>query len=88
MAFRSNNPVFARSEEFNGTANSYGNQTYPGNGQAQPGYGADPSQWSVGQPGTQTAAGGPITIDTVVQKTGLSILVRRPRCRRHVAGDR
>ena len=40
---KSNNPVFARSEEFNRTSvNSYGNQTYPGAGQAFPGYGEPP----------------------------------------------
>jgi len=68
---QSNNPIFRRSEEFQrgGT----------------PGYGAqsgapvsDPSQWSVGTPGgtgyapapTQT---GPMTIDSVVQKTAITI---------------
>lgn len=75
MALQSRNPVFARSEEFNGRANAYGNPTYPGNGQQHAGYGADPSQWSVGQPGAQGTAGGRITIDSVVQKTGLTILV-------------
>ncbi|UUZ60388.1 hypothetical protein [Nocardioides sp. B-3] len=34
---KSNNPVFARSREFNGSANAYGNQTYAGGGQALPG---------------------------------------------------
>ena len=56
---RSNNPVFNRSAEFNGTAtqNAYGNTTYPGAGGAQPGYGTpqqqpytDPSTWSTGAP--------------------------------------
>ena len=38
---QSNNPVFRRSEAFNGppAANAYGNQTYPGNGAAYDGYG-------------------------------------------------
>lgn len=78
---QSRNPVFARSEEFNGRANAYGNPTYPGNGNAYAGYG-DPSTWSVGGAGTPTssyggsrtvAAGGPMTIDTVVQKTGITL---------------
>jgi uncharacterized YccA/Bax inhibitor family protein len=76
---QSRNPVFARSEEFNGRANAYGNQTYPGNGQAYAGYG-NPATWSVGGPGqgtgtpTHTTAGsGPMTIDTVVQKTGITL---------------
>ena len=79
---QSNNPVFRRSEEFNrpGT-NSYGNQTYAGNGAPYQGYGqtgyTDPSTWSVGtpgQPGTTPAVDrGPMTIDTVVQKTAFSL---------------
>ena len=78
---QSRNPVFARSEEFNGRANAYGNQTYPGNGQTYAGYGS-PSSWSVGGPGqgtgspTHTTAGsGPMTTDSVVQKTGITMLV-------------
>jgi uncharacterized YccA/Bax inhibitor family protein len=76
---QSNNPVFRRSEEFNRPgANAYGNQTYAGNGNAHPGYGqtgyADPSTWGTGTPGapapTTTA---PMTIDSVVQKTGLTL---------------
>ncbi|MCW2766783.1 MAG: hypothetical protein JWO11_2742, partial [Nocardioides sp.] len=31
---QSNNPVFRRSAEFNGSSNAYGNQTYAGNGAA------------------------------------------------------
>jgi uncharacterized YccA/Bax inhibitor family protein len=63
---QSNNPIFRRSEEFQRT-----------------GAGArvsDPSQWSVGTPGgtgyapapTQT---GPMTIDSVVQKTAITLAV-------------
>ena len=72
---QSNNPVFRRSEEFN-SANAYGNQTYAGNG----GY-TDPSTWNVGQPGqpaqapAPVATGGPMTIDSVVQKTAISLAV-------------
>jgi uncharacterized YccA/Bax inhibitor family protein len=80
---QSNNPVFARSEGFNGKgSNAYGNTTYPGNGQSYAGYG-DPSQWSTGSAagyGAPTSAGptadqGRMTIDTVVQKTGFTLLV-------------
>ena len=76
---QSRNPVFARSREFNGTANAYGNQTYAGNGQAYAGYGS-PSSWGVGSAGspTHTGAGvatGPMTLDSVVQKTGITLLV-------------
>jgi len=75
---QSRNPVFARAEGFNG--NAYGNPTYPGNGAAHAGYG-DPSTWSVGTPGTPGApsapmthvSSGPMTIDSVVQKTGLTL---------------
>ncbi|MDN4160107.1 Bax inhibitor-1/YccA family protein [Nocardioides abyssi] len=71
---QSNNPVFRRSEEFNrGGANAYGNQTYAGNGA---GYGSDPSTWGTGTPGAPTtpqATGGPMTIDSVVQKTAITL---------------
>jgi uncharacterized YccA/Bax inhibitor family protein len=81
---KSNNPVFARSEQFNGTgSNAYGNQTYAGGGQSYPGYGqapqspygqTDPSQWGTGTPG-QEVDGGRMTVDTVVQKTAISLFV-------------
>jgi uncharacterized YccA/Bax inhibitor family protein len=76
---QSNNPVFRNSEEFNGrTTNSYGNQVYGASGTSYPGYGqapaSDPSTWSVGTPGTARATA-PMTIDSVVQKTGLALLV-------------
>ncbi len=64
---QSNNPVFRRSEEFNRSgANAYGNQTYS----------ADPAQWGTGTPGapTQTpVTTGPMTIDSVVQKTAITL---------------
>ena len=77
---RSNNPVFNRSAEFNGTAtqNAYGNTTYPGGGAAQPGYGtpqqpySDPSTWSTGGPAAP-AATARMTIDSVVQKTAMTL---------------
>ena len=66
---QSNNPVFRRSEEFNRSgANPYGNQMYAGN--------ADPSTWSTGGPadtGYAPASTNPMTIDSVVQKTGISL---------------
>jgi uncharacterized YccA/Bax inhibitor family protein len=78
---QSRNPVFARAEGFNGkgNVNAYGNVTYPGNGQSYAGYGS-PSTWGVGTPGapgpTHTeAAQGPMTIDSVVQKTGITLAV-------------
>jgi len=77
---QSNNPVFSRSEGFNGrSTNAYGNQTYPGGGQAYPGYGSsnDPSTWGTGTPGAPTRTGGVgtgrMTIDSVVQKTGITL---------------
>jgi uncharacterized YccA/Bax inhibitor family protein len=75
---QSNNPIFRRSEEFNrGGANLYGNQTYAGNGAPVQGYGqtTDPSQWSVGTPGDTRAPAstGPMTIDSVVQKTAITL---------------
>ena len=74
---QSNNPVFRRSEEFHRSgANAYGNQTYPGNG-GYPGYGqTDPSTWGTGTPGTPTTTDrGRMTIDSVVQKTGISLAI-------------
>jgi len=79
---QSNNPVFRNSEGFG--KNSYGNSMYAGNGQAHSGYGSgsgysDPSTWGVGTPGTPGTPGapartaGPMTIDSVVQKTAISV---------------
>ncbi|WP_036491166.1 MULTISPECIES: Bax inhibitor-1/YccA family protein [Nocardioides] len=78
---KSNNPVFARSEEFNGRANAYGNQTYAGGGQPYPGYGqapsapeyGDPSAYGTGTPGQVDQ--GRMTIDSVVQKTSISLAI-------------
>jgi len=64
---QSNNPVFRRSEAFNGSANAYGNQTYPGNGAAFDGYGQ--STYAPAPP----AAGERMTVDSVVQKTAISL---------------
>jgi len=74
---QSNNPVFRNSDGFSKPGrNAYGNATYGGNGAAHSGYG-DPSTWSVGAPGLESTrtAGGPMTVDTVVQKTGISLVV-------------
>ncbi|CAI9398497.1 Bax inhibitor-1/YccA family protein [Nocardioides sp. T2.26MG-1] len=80
---QSNNPVFRRSEEFNAPgSNAYGNQTYAGNGSAHQGYGqtgyTDPATWGTGTPGQPTGTTpavdhGPMTIDSVVQKTAISL---------------
>jgi uncharacterized YccA/Bax inhibitor family protein len=85
---QSNNPIFARSEQFNGrgtNANAYGNQTYAGGGQSYPGYGqtpqnpygtTDPSQWGTGAGGAGPEVdGGRMTVDTVVQKTAITLFV-------------
>lgn len=77
---KSSNPVFARSDEFNGRAAA------PQTGSASQGFG-DPSTWQTGQPGQQTGyAQGPggqgpydtavadrMTVDSVVQKTALTL---------------
>nr|WP_300046645.1 Bax inhibitor-1/YccA family protein [uncultured Nocardioides sp.] len=72
---KSNNPVFARSEEFNrASSNSYGNQTYAAGGSSYPGYGdagTDPSTWGTGTPGQVDQ--GRMTVDLVVQKTAISV---------------
>lgn len=71
---QSNNPVFRRSEAFSGSG-AHGTQSYGNSG-----YGSDPSQWGVGAPGdTQgyapapQAPSAPMTIDSVVQKTGITL---------------
>src|SRR4051794_13197622 len=75
---QSNNPVFRRSEEFH-ASNAYGNQTYAGNGAAYQGYGqTDPATWSTGTPGqpgssAPTVDRGPMTVDSVVQKTAFAL---------------
>ncbi len=74
---QSRNPIFARAEGFNGrtTGPAYGN-TYPGGAPQDTGY-TDPSQWGTGTPGapgTQIDQGR-MTIDTVVQKTGITLAV-------------
>jgi len=71
---KSNNPIFSRSEEFNGAGrNAYGNQTYPGAGQPVPGYGEQsPYGAPTGYEGqTDTRR---MTVDSVVQKTAITIL--------------
>ncbi|WP_028472797.1 Bax inhibitor-1/YccA family protein [Nocardioides alkalitolerans] len=80
---QSNNPVFRRSAEFNGS-NAGGAQTYAGQGYGQQhgqqygqpgqqaGYG-DPSSWDMSRTGGPAAGGGRMTIDSVVQKTAFSI---------------
>lgn len=76
---QSNNPVFRRSAEFNGTqTNAYGNQTYPGNGSAYPGYGAgttyaEPPARGTGMPQDMHRPTSRMTIDSVVQKSAISL---------------
>lgn len=67
---RSNNPVFNRSEAFNGQG--YGQTQY---GQPAAGGYSDPSTWGVGTPGQQQAPVARMTIDSVVQKTGITLAV-------------
>ena len=66
---QSNNPVFRRSEAFNGQASGQAN--------AYAGYG-DPATWGTGTPGSTTQ--GPVstrgmTIDSVVQKSAISLIL-------------
>jgi uncharacterized YccA/Bax inhibitor family protein len=76
---QSNNPFFRNSDEFNGRAtNAYGNQVYDGSGAPHQGYGTqttDPSTWSTGSPTHTGTDAGRMTIDSVVQKTAVSIFV-------------
>jgi uncharacterized YccA/Bax inhibitor family protein len=66
---KSNNPVFNNSPAFNGQ----GASAYPSYGQSAV---SDPSTWGTGTAAPTHHAGGvdrPLTIDDVVQKTGLSL---------------
>ena len=63
---QSSNPVFARSEGFNGRGTTSG-VTYPA-------YGDTSSGWGTGAPQAPTYVDkGRMTIDTVVQKTGITV---------------
>lgn len=64
---KSNNPVFNNSPAFNGQG---GYAAPQGQGYATP-YGNDPSQWGTGMPAPTATRG--MTIDDVVQKTGVSL---------------
>ncbi len=76
---KSSNPVFVRSETFNGRGqNQYGYETYAANG-PYAGYGqpgtrpsgsADPSTWRTG---SGVSAPSRMTIDSVVQKTAITL---------------
>src|SRR3712207_4707165 len=81
---QSSNPVFRRSEGFNGRTT--GGQTYAGNGITYPAYGSqptpppgysDPNAWGSGygqDPRSATGLDqGRMTIDSVVQKTALTM---------------
>jgi len=72
---QSSNPVFTRSEGFNGqtTTRSSSGMTYPGYDTPPPPHSSDPySQSQYGA--TQTPVGtGRMTIDSVVQKTGITL---------------
>jgi uncharacterized YccA/Bax inhibitor family protein len=77
----SSNPVFARSEGFNGRApqqSQYGYPTYPGAGPtagyAQPGY-TDPSTWQTGTPGGPAVTEERMTIDSVVMRTAITLTI-------------
>ncbi len=63
---QSKNPIFTRSDGFNGRGTTNDHQTYPGYG--------SPSQWGTGAPGQGTLVDqGRMSIDSVVQKTGLTL---------------
>jgi uncharacterized YccA/Bax inhibitor family protein len=71
---QSSNPIFSRAEGFNGrtSTNAYGNQTYPASGMTYPAYG-EPPRGDVGQAPQTYVDQGRMTIDTVVQKTGITL---------------
>ncbi|MGE5719584.1 MAG: Bax inhibitor-1/YccA family membrane protein [Nocardioidaceae bacterium] len=67
---QSSNPVFARSEGFNGRQTSQSGVTYPAYGES--------SSWGTGSPQTHETYAparptAPMTLDSVVQKTGVTL---------------
>src|SRR4051794_4995906 len=73
---QSSNPVFRRAEGFNGrsSADPYGNQTYAGNGMSYPAYGTPTSGGPYADPYMrQSLDQGRMTIDSVVQRTAITI---------------
>ncbi|MGL5823893.1 MAG: Bax inhibitor-1/YccA family protein [Nocardioides sp.] len=69
---QSNNPIFNRSEQFSPRAKA---PSYPGAGPVGSPYGqptGDPSTWGTGTPG-QPSVSQRMTIDSVVQKTAISL---------------
>jgi uncharacterized YccA/Bax inhibitor family protein len=71
---QSNNPVLRRAAESSGQPNVYGNQTYAGNGSTYAGYG-DPATWSTGTPTQTPGSTRRMTIDSVVQKSAIAIVL-------------
>ncbi len=65
---KSNNPVFRRSEEFN-QASAYGQTSYPGYAPSPLGHGGEPGY----APPTAPPNVGRMTIDSVVQKSAMTI---------------
>jgi uncharacterized YccA/Bax inhibitor family protein len=65
---QSNNPVFRRSEEFN-QSSPYGQTSYPGYAPSPQGHGGEPGY----APPTAPPGTGRMTIDTVVQKSAMTI---------------
>jgi uncharacterized YccA/Bax inhibitor family protein len=69
---QSSNPVFRKAEGFNGQS-----RTYPASGMSYPSYGAptqtDPYRQQQAPIYGDTATGGRMTIDTVVQKSGITL---------------
>jgi uncharacterized YccA/Bax inhibitor family protein len=88
---QSSNPVFRKAEGFNGGADPSGNRTYAGNGVSYPTYGSPTGQFggtTATQPGYPSGPQGYVdpyapapadsrrmTIDSVVQRTGITIAV-------------
>jgi uncharacterized YccA/Bax inhibitor family protein len=73
----SRNPILTNSETFNGrAARAYGHPEYPASGVAHQGYGqptgSDPRTWKVP---TRTDLQQPMTIDTVVSRTALTLFL-------------
>jgi uncharacterized YccA/Bax inhibitor family protein len=67
---KSNNPIFNRSEAFNGTQGHSYQQPYGNVGYADP---QDPATWGTGAPVEQIQPSGRMTIDSVVQKTAITL---------------
>ena len=85
VTMQSSNPVFNRSEGFNGRGSQYGSTTQAG-AVGYPASGGPTDTWQGGQTGYVDQSR--MSIDSVVQKTAITMACRRPGRGRHLGPHR